>query len=352
MKKKLFYIIPLLALASCTSNDVVENTTPVYGTEEIQVVSGVIGSVESAVSRAILTGTDVPTGGLNISILRQDATAGNTLPTSFSTLDALKPAFVGDGVVTPTGMASPLAKNSVIFGTQTSIDHQYYLANGDDSRLIAWYPQTDGTNVTYVNTTGVVTFKSLNGYKDILTAVPVSGNKGTTTRVGTIELKHMLAQLQFKAYEKTDGAIEKWGKITSIEVLSVPTECTLQLSTSAIGTVTYSTTAKANITVLNSDETSVTAADMGPYDATKSTAEASAVKFGEVLVPHISTAGTSYQIKITTEHGAPQTVDLDKTITYDQGKAYLIYLTFSTIEIEPTVQITDWISGGSQDIDM
>lgn len=349
--KKIFYLLPLMALASCTSNDIVENPAPVYGTEEIQLNGGIITSEAAPLSRAILT--DVPTGGMNISILRQDAdpTAG-TLPTDFSTFSAndLKTAFVYGQ---PASGASAPAKGTVVFGTSASVSHEYYLANGKDTRLFLWYPQTTATpltDVTYAN--GVVTFNNLNGYVDVMASKAVTGNKSTKITTA-IELKHMLSQLQFKAYEGAADEKKRWGKITKIEILSVEPTCAVTLKVDGSEpTIGYSGTA-ANLTVKKADGTAIGDVEMAAFDTDEATTKAAATDCGAILIPTRLANATKMKIKVYTEkYTDGKEVELNNTSAYESSKSNIVYLKFTSEEILPTVTISAWVAGTNQDITM
>lgn len=344
--KKIFYLLPLMALASCTSNDIVENPAPVYGTEEIQLNGGIITSESGPVSRAILT--DVATGGMDISILRQDAdpTAG-TLPTDF-TQGATKTAYVFDGA-TASGAATP-TKGTVAFGTSSAITHEYYLANGKDTRLFAWYPQVKATDVTY--SAGTVTFNNLDGYVDVMASKAVEGSK--SAKITSIVLKHMLSQLQFKAYESTAGAKDMWGKITKIEVLGVDPTCvvTLDVDKANDPTITSSGTA-VNLTVYKADKSAVGNVDMAAFATDEATTKAAATDCGVILIPARAASATAMKIKVYTEkHTAGKEVELKNTNAYESSKSNIVYLKFTSEEILPTVTISPWVAGTNQEVEM
>lgn len=347
--KKIFYLLPLMALASCTSNDIVENPAPVYGTEEIQLNGGIITSESGPVSRAILS--DVAVGGMDISILRQDAdpTSG-TLPANF-TVGGLKTAFVFDGA-TSSGAATP-AKGTVAFGTSSAITHEYYLANGKDTRLFAWYPQITPSPVTDVTySAGTVTFNNLDGYVDVMASKAVEGSK--SAKITSIVLKHMLTQLQFKAYESTAGAKDMWGKITKIEVLDVEPTCavTLDVDKANDPTITYSGTV-VDLTVCKADKSAVGNVDMATYTTDETTTKGLATDCGVILVPTKVAGATKMKIKVYTEkHTAGKEVDLDNASAYGSSQSNIVYLKFTSEEILPTVTISPWAAGTNQEVEM
>ena len=347
MKRNIFYIIPLLALASCTSNDVVENTAPVYGTEEIQLNGGILTTEAIPQTRVILS--TVPTGGMNISVLRQDAGAAGTLPADFTPVaNEEKTAYVYDGN-TVVGSSTP-AIGTLCFGTSSSIGHEYYLANGKDTRLFAWYPQTKATDVTYSN--GSVTFDNLNGYVDVMASKAVEGNK--STKITSILLQHMLAQLQFKAYESTAGAKDMWGKITKIEVLSVEPTCkvTLYVDKTKEPTISYSGVAK-NLPILKEDgATAADPVDMAAFNTDDTTTKNAAVACGSILIPTKKAADTAMKIKVYTEKFTTGKELELKQMDYDSSSAYVVYLKFTSEEILPTVSISPWKDGGNQDVEL
>lgn len=342
MKKKLFYMIPLLAMASCTSNDVIENPAPVYGTEEIQLNGGVI---TVAPTRAILS--DVATGGMDISILRQDAVNG-TLPADF-TVGTEKTAYVCDGA-TAVNSTTPV-KGTVVFGAKTAITHEYYLANGDKSRVFAWYPQTVTTNVVY--NAGTVKFK-LDGYTDVMASKAVEGSKAVGSRIGNIELEHMLSQLQFKAYEAQDGGIAMWGKITKIEVLGIEPECTVTLDVNKSNkpTTTYSGTV-GNVQVKKADGTALGDVSVTPFDTDDATTKAKAVSCGSILIPHRAASAAVLKIKVYTEN-TPNGMELSlsNTSAYNPSASNVVYLKYTSQEITPTVSISAWTTGTDQSVEM
>lgn len=343
MKKNILYIVSLLALASCTSNEVIENPTPVYGTDEIKLNGGVI--TEGPATRAILT--DVATGGMDISILRQDAVSA-TLPADFS-VGTEKTAYVCDGATVVDG-ATP-AKGAVVFGTKSAVTHEYYLANGDNSRLFAWYPQTTAGKVSY--TGGNVTFQ-LDGYTDVMASKAVEGNKASASRIGNIELKHMLTQLQFKAYEAAEGGKVQWGKIKKIEVLGLDPTCVVALDINKANApaATYSGT-PATLQVKKADGTALGDVEVEAFDTSDAITKAKATSCGAILIPHRAARAAVLKIKVYTDgNTAGQELSLDNTIAYDQSGSYVVYLKYTSQEITPTVSISAWTNGGSQDIEM
>lgn len=346
MKKNILYIVSLLAFASCTSNDLDENAAPVYGTDEIKLNGGVITPDTESATRAILT--DVATGGMDISILRQDA-ASATLPSDF-TVGTEKKAYVCDGATAIGGTATPV-KGTVVFGTKIAVTHEYYLANGDNSRLFAWYPQTDANKVTYSG--GNVTFQ-LDGYTDVMASKAVEGNKASGSRIGNIELKHMLSQLQFKAYEAEDGGIAMWGKITKIEVLGLAPTCVVALDVdkSKEPTATYSGD-PATLQVKKADGTTLGDVDVTPFDTNDATTKAKAASCGSILIPHRAAADAALKIKVYTEKDiVGKEYSLKNANAYNQSGSCIVYLKYTVQEITPTVTISAWTTGASQDIEM
>lgn len=312
MKKILFSLLPCLLFAACSQEsavDVAETDAP----EEILLEGGVSG-VSSVVTRASVNSGH--TGDLAVKFARYDQNVltgvwpANNAPTSI--LDA---TFKGsDG-------------NKIVFAVP-----QYYLVSNMDkkykeTRLVGWHPNNVVSN-------GVVNFDSkLDGFTDIM-LTPV--NTGSTKSGGLFKpftFNHLLSQINVVVKASDTNATGEWGKVKSIQLTGLRTQCQVTLGTST--SVNYGTTTTKALTLCEGGKDTPMTEKVIPAQTTGS------MNCGYCLFP--PTAGKTLILNVTTVNGGSRQVTITSPDnTFEAGKNYVATLTFSSTTISSTASIASW----------
>lgn len=340
MKKNIFYFLPLIALASCTSSDLTgEQREPVIvGDQEIVLSSGV-GEQPVADTRAVIN-TTLPTGGLDVAIIRLDETGDPKAFPAWATVAAAK--ILSAHVDATTGQ---VAFNNGVAPTPAA-NPQYYQANGNQTRLQGFYPK-DGTVAA-----GVITW-TIDGAKDIMVSNYADGNK--VAKFGSakkLTFEHLLTQIVVKAYAINEASFNNWGKIKNISLKSQNLTCKYTLADGAVGTAAFS--GKSDVSHLPIQKKKVDDTSLSPdyagdnsglaYDYSNTKANATLCGYA-MFEP---AAANSAILIIETATGGT----IEKTIAEElkKGYAYNVTLKFTSTEIIPEVAISAWKDGGSIDI--
>lgn len=248
-----------------------------------------------------------PNAAISVSLFRADV----VYPTSWSGFSALPASINTSGTVT--------------FDTP-----QYYLTNGNSSKLVGVYPAV-GNGGTWSATNGTVTF-TIDGYTDIMGTSIVEASKSTTQPALTFN--HLLSQIEFTILGEDATAISLWGTVNSISVSGRPNSCVVQLPMpDKTGAATATFDGSATLTARSKSGGAIS-------PTTITTAEET---FGYCLLA--PTSSVQLSLSVVTSVGGTTTVTLPAKV-YEAGKAYKVQLKFAKTAIVPTATISDWTSGG------
>lgn len=244
-------------------------------------------------------------------------------------------------------------------GTPLSFNPKaYYLANGEATKLIGWYPQSG----TYDASAKTVTFSDIDGSTDIMVTKLKEGDK--TTPVSAITFEHILTQISVQAYAADAAAKEVWGGIKSIKikgkkqkcVVTLPDPSTANAETSA--DVIFNGTTDLDLVKNNpADNTEIEQGasvygDSNPLAlGVKDDGGNNAVLAGYAMfapVTAVAGAKTKITLEIVMEKGA-SSKDIILAAGYLKSSSYVITLKFTSTEIVPNVTIEEWKSGTNPD---
>lgn len=349
MKKNILYILPLIALAGCASNEITDNQREpvIVGDQEIVLTSGV-GTVSSTNTRAVINST-LPTGGLDVKILRLDVTGETSTFPDWNTAGTV-PTDVKSAHVDAT--TQQVAFNDG--ATPTPVEtHEYYQANGNKTRLQGWYPN-DGALAA-----GKITW-TIKGDNDIMISNYQDGSKTSGDRFGenkVLTFEHLLTQIKVKAYAENAAALAAWGGIEHISIKDFNPTCEVTLgdiTTSAAEELTTTFSGKkagTNLYIIpkSTDDQTVIAYDAAKgleYDTTGDKGEATPCGYA-MFQPGAASAVT---LAIKTKKGG--TIDKTLTVELKHGTAYNVTLKFTSTEIVPEVAITNWLPGDDIDVEL
>lgn len=289
MKKFILPALALFALASCSEEDV-----PVDDNGRVQIQFG--AGVESTITRApVSTGTQVSA-----------QIAGWESTEDYSAV----PAWVSNISFT----ANPAAQ------TVTWDMPRYYLSNGNNTYMKAWYPADTDSNVE----NGIVSFVNTDGTVDAMLAAGVSGSKSTPAT--NLAFSHKTAQLRFHVTGTSN--LEPGTTLTSIQVQNaqLPTGFNLtndQVTASAAATVNVPGISNNEITTGSSDPFVIM---VMPMDA---------------LTINVTTNKAEYRDRAVTITN-PASI---QGTGLAEGVAYDITLTFDRNEITLTATVAEWLEG-------
>lgn len=298
MKKIFMSMLALAALASCSSEEVlnepVDNNKPV----EIKLTAGVL---------SINTKAPIVDGSTFLpAIVGWEGTA---MPTTGK----------------PTWTTEPQA--SITAGAATAItlkQKQYYNPDGNTHTYIrAYFPKG-----TLNETTGVNEFTNTDGSVDLMLTENMldAGTKPAGTTVPTVQdlkFKHKLTQLNFKM--KGDASLAADTKVTSVTVKNV------QLPTGInIFNGTLTTAAASNVNVSNVPNTTI------PTDGTD-------ITLGDpIMIAPLSSTDLKMDIVTNTGTFTDVEVVLSESDNGEGGTSYGIVLTFKQKEISVTATVEAW----------
>lgn len=342
MKKNIFYFLPLIALASCTSSDVTgEKREPVIvGDQEIVLTSG-IGEQPLKETRAVINQT--LEADLDVAIIRLDKTGD---PKVFPEWTAVTVDDVLAATVSKTSKVVIFKKSA----TENDTVAQYYQANGEDTRLQGFYPR-DGQVAS-----GVIEW-TINGAKDIMVSNHQEGNK--TSKFGPkkqLTFEHLLTQIVVKAYADSVTSFNNWGKIVKVSLKEQNLTCKYTLANnkddgSIGGTTAFS--GKTGTSHLEIIKKNTNDSILKPnyeekegltYYYGKDSSKATICGYA-MFEP---AAAKSLTLIIETAKGGTIEKTLDEELK--AGFAYNVVLKFTSQEIKAEVAIAEWKTGGDIEV--
>lgn len=319
----------LLAVFTACSADAPMEMTQDDDRVEIRVNSSIVSSVEPA-TRAVVDGMINSTFGtdLDVAFVRADADADGNYTEGYK-ISAL------------AGTVSSSKK------TLTFSPAEYYLANGNKTKLIGWYPRRD--EVTFTSDTRVVSFGAIDGETDIMATPLKEGNK--TTAISDLTFSHLLTQISVKVYAPDEDTQKLWGAVTSIAIAGKKQTCTVTLpeATGTDGTTGSPTfTGAEDLDLVKKDPTASPSTDI-TYPLTigiADKADASTVTTAGYAMFAPQATG-KITLKIALSAGGDQTAEVNVPADggFKAGTSYAITLKFTSAGVTPTVSVTDWVTG-------
>ncbi len=333
----------LLMGTSCSSEDAGDapiEETPV----EIRPVAGV-GGILSDMTRGAGMINSTFTADLQVGFARADATdATPTYPASYQS----------------SALSGTVDKTSKVLAFTPSA---YYLADGNKTRLIGWYP---GSGSTFNVPTGKVDFGTLDGSTDVMATPLLEGDKNG--KIASVAFSHLLTQISVKVYTQDEYTRAVWGGLESIKIKEMGQNCVLTLpdvdssvgtsctttftGSSDLGLVTHN---PADNDLITGDDNSTAYSTSNRRTVALSTDPTDDRLVGYAMFAPVSTTSSTDAITLTvvTQKGGEREVAVSAledtgnagTYAFKAGVSYEITLKLGTAEIAPTVSITDWIPG-------
>lgn len=295
MKKIFMSMLALAALASCSSEEVLNEPVDNGERVPINLRAGVVqvetkGAIES-----------IPSSGLNnVVFVKSD----NTSAMDWTNATKYTASIASGGAVTFTA------------GTL------YYPINKDEkSFLVGYYPESIGTHANETVTIGDAQFT---GQEDIMFAAELSGSKGTPI-TGTAQFQHQLSQLKF-TLTKGDG-FDDTNKVKAITVKGTCKPTALDLKT---GKLTYAAT-PAPLTITDNNGIAVST------DGTECTQT--------VLIQAVEASGSDLTITLDielTDGTKIEDVAVSGITKPTASQSHNVTLTFKQKEIAANAEISKW----------
>jgi len=325
MKKIMFSLVAVAAMASCTQSDVI-GLSPDENVE-IRVSAGITSAVSSS-TRAVVDGMinkDFATD-LDVAFVRADQGDNNDAYATTYGADVL------EGTVAHTDE------------TLSFSPAQYCLANGKNTKLIGWYPRRAG--VSYTQATRVVDFGVIDGETDLMATTLYEGSKGT--KIQSIEFNHLLTQFSIKVYAPDTDAQGLWGTVRSITIIGKKQKCTITLpeATASAGVAVAPTfEGTADLDLIKADPATPTTPITYPLTLGVGQTAADAVLAGYAMFAPQAANG-EVKLQIETEKGGLQKPKVAIPAGgFLPGHAYAITLKFTSAGINPTVSVVNWVDG-------
>lgn len=298
MKKIFMSMLALAALASCSSEEVLNEPVDNGERVPINLRAGVVqvetkGAIES-----------IPSSGLdNVVFVKSD----NTSAMDWTNATKYTASIASGGAVTFTA------------GTL------YYPINKDEkSFLVGYYPESIGTHANGTVTIGDAQFT---GQEDIMFAAELSGNKGTPI-TGTAQFQHQLSQLKF-TLTKGDG-FDDTNKVKTITVKGTCKPTALDLKT---GKLTYAAT-PAPLTITDDNGMTVST------DGTQCTQT--------VLIQAVEASESDLTITLDIELSDGTKIEdvaVSGITKPSASQSHNVTLTFKQKDITATAAISPWTNG-------
>lgn len=336
MKKSMFLLLAVVAMASCTQSDVIELVP--NENVEIKLTSSAIAA--ETMTRAPYEGTIEESNSLAARVLVSETTANYT---TTSVNDQM--TFTDNGT-TEVGFATP----------------KYYPVDNRTLYICGLYPFEGWGNPA--NDECKFTF---NGSQDIMAAPEKSSTKDAS-KAGTypqLEFKHLLTQLMIKAVAEDEAAIEHWGKLTDITLTKIgpnnpSSAVTVKLSTGAADESTaFSTPLEDGMSFWVKGASPEAAFTSQTKELTTGGEE---VAYSMVAPLKNATGTADYTLAVKTEKSGstPVSVPVNLRVKSNdglytastQGKRFVVTLTFKATAIQATATVKDWEEdgGSSEDI--
>ena len=337
------FVLPLMT--ACSADPLVTVDTG-HGLVEINLNGGIGTTVPSAMTKAVpqgmINGKDTWADDLTVTFARADASNNDYTAWKTEVLSAhIKKEVEGNPPVHKIAFTAPT----------------YYLANGQKTKLIGWYPVG-----TFDATSHKVTFASdvMDGETDYMVTDMVVGSKATDSRIKSVNFNHLLMQFIVKVYAEDADAQSIWGGIKSIAVKGMKETCEVTLPTAAAD-ASNATARKATVAFTNTfpkatdlplvkknfrDNTKIIYSDASPLELGLKSANAKLAGYA-MFAPQGSKDIT---LTVVTENGDTQNPKVKAPVGgFQAGYSYEVVLKFGTSRIAPVVTITDWESGTDPD---
>lgn len=304
MKKIFMSMLALVALASCSSEEVLNE--PVDNGQRVPI------TMRAAV---VNVGTKAAIESDNDGKTTEDIT------------EVVFYKLEDDETPATLNWASSVKCSATIKATDGTIEFTptiYYPSNPNKyAHLIGFHPGT----IAGTFTNNSLSINGFNGTQDIIYATKVSGNKSTTS-APTAEFNHKLSQFKFKLSSSNFDTTDPLNNVTKISVKGTHQPQSIDLET---GKITYGTTeftAELDLSAENSNTGVVVGNELDK---------------SLLIQPYDSANPYTLTMTITLKSGV--TIDVAGLTVADQpaeGSSYLIDLTFSQKEISGNATITHW----------
>lgn len=355
MKKLIFSVLAVAAMASCSKSELVER--PVVGEAEIRANSYVLKLDQGKAPVEGITSTTPLTARVLASTVEHEfepvATTPATNTAAFWADDTM--TFTDDNT-TPVGFATPV----------------YYPTDGKAIYLCGLYPTTGWTDFSKNTTNGVQSTSAkftFDGKTDVMVASEQKTLKSEAlqNQFKTLTFSHMLTKLVVSVVADDQAAIDAWGKVTEISLRKVGgadvttlIKPTINTATATAGNTDFFPSANKVDSLPFYVMTSPTVATDDAFvstDATKAvtlTTTAAPVAYS-IVTPLIATGTADYQLRVKTENNkAGFDVDVNLKTMYStaftgttQGQAFAITLRFQAQEIKGLGTVTAWVDAGN-----
>lgn len=286
------------------------------------------------------------TGDLRVGFVRTDANQ-----TDYTTADLL--------YATWRGALSGTDATAIEFDNA-----QYYLPNGAETELIGFYPADD--LVKYDKTTTILTIP-FDTSTDILLTAPVKGSRANKFGTGdrNFTFKHQLACLKFNIYISTEDAAAGWGTIKSIDLIKQSDSCYVKMPD--IVSFDNPTDTLRIAPRHYADNTEITY----PFVLPTTVGKANALECGYAMIapfpmPDGATNADRLQVIITHEvNGHESQVktglafptatsgeNAGQQTGWEAGYVYTVNLGMSAQSVDITSTITEYLDGGTIDVEL
>ena len=208
---------------------------------------------------------------------------------------------------------------------------QYYLRNGDVTRMWGWYPQV---NYSAINEGQVRVFLDFDGKTDVMYTAAEDGSK--TEAIKNFEFMHALSQIQFQAIVESGIAKDQWGSITKITMEEEYTRFRITFDQRRPTPSTTFVSGTSDILTAYMPETEIPLDLENPVDA------------GIIMIaPRTISDFATIKLKITTTGKGEMTraIDLYEQIPdqeFQAGYAYTLTLRFLQDDVEIEVKPAEW----------
>lgn len=330
-------IICLFLLPSGCSSD--ESDTD-KGLVEIRLNGGISSSTSvSTRGEGMFNGTDSWSSDLAVLFARADQADDYTAGYLSTPLDA---------VVNGTAMGDVPKTHVITFGTASTPSPAYYLANGNKSKLIGWYPATG----TFDSSTHTVTFSAtiLDGSTDLMATDLYEGDKNT--KITSVAFNHLLTQISVRVYTESSTTATVWGTLSSVTIVGMNQSCTVTLpaATAAITggtekvTTAFSGTDNLLLVAKDPSDNSDISIPLTPGIGIDNVVLAGYALFAPQT--DVDNANNTITLTVVTSLGGTHTAAIPAPDGgFKAGYSYVVTLKFGAAQIEPSVSITDWQAG-------
>lgn len=307
---------------------------------EIRLNGGISSSTSVSTRGAgVFNGTDTWSDDLAVRFARSDKATDYTAGYLSTPLDA---------VVSKTATGDVTKTHIITFGTALNPSPAYYLANGNKSKLIGWYPSTG----TFDKSAHTVAFPAatLDGSTDLMATNLYEGDKNT--KITSVAFNHLLTQISVRVYTESTTTATVWGTLSSVSIVGMSRSCIVILP--AATAATTGGTEKVTIAFSGSDNLSLVKKNPSgnsdiSYPVTPGIGAGNSVLAGYAMfAPQTDSDNANNMITLTviTSAGGTHTAAIPAPDGgFKAGSSYVVTLKFGAAEIEPSVSITDWQTG-------